>query len=86
MHFCDRNGFDFEHELERARRHYEEVTVGSTWSPYPDLSHQPDYVPLDDAVRELVTVDEAAKVWAAGWTGEQLEQLGGPGRQGNGYP
>ena len=74
MHFCDRNGFDFEHELERARRHYEEETAASNVEPQPDLSQQAHDVPLDDAVRESVTVDEAAKVWAAGWTGEQLEQ------------
>src|SRR5258706_116142 len=27
FHWCDRNGFDFEHELERARGHYDEETL-----------------------------------------------------------
>ena len=26
MHFCDRNGFDFERELEKAKFHYEAET------------------------------------------------------------
>jgi hypothetical protein len=26
MHFCDREGFDFEHEISRARMHYEAET------------------------------------------------------------
>ena len=27
MHWCDRNGFDFQHELNRARLHYEAETM-----------------------------------------------------------
>lgn len=27
MHWCDRNGFDFQHELDRARLHYEAETM-----------------------------------------------------------
>lgn len=27
MHFCDRNGFDFDHELARGRLHYKEETT-----------------------------------------------------------
>ena len=27
MHWCDRNGMDFERELNRARRHYQEETA-----------------------------------------------------------
>jgi len=27
MHFCDREGFDFRHELNRARTHYEAETT-----------------------------------------------------------
>lgn len=27
MHWCDRHGFDFDHELERGRNHYHEETL-----------------------------------------------------------
>jgi hypothetical protein len=55
MHFCDRNGFDFEHELERARRHYEEETAAIDVEPQPDLFQQAA-APAHETPRETIEV------------------------------
>ena len=31
LHWCDRNNFDFDHALDRARGHYKEETGGMPW-------------------------------------------------------
>jgi hypothetical protein len=52
MHWCDRNNFDFEAALERARGHYEAETTDETPDQLAAL------VLCEDALSELARLDD----------------------------